>query len=134
MRISFSKKEVELHSQFTKKLIRLAKSVPGGEKYAEILASSAEVDAIELASTALDSSNITIHRTEEGGVEVWTSDEVAAKIYDLSLKYYEVAADIAIALYPVMRLAKRLIGDLNKFGDEVAAMFVKKETETEEKS
>ena len=104
------------------RIIRTLDSIPGtGDLRRELRKQmDEEIDVVEI-QRALDPMMVTIAR-EGDDVVIWVSPEAVDAVNDIYGDYIDAVAEIAIAAYPMIRLAKRLF---NGIGDKLAQLGAK---------
>ena len=127
MKLTFTAAELTAIRQTNLKIAHLLGELPGTEFIVSQLREQADtpIDPQELMRF-LDQTQVKIYWDGESGndLSVWVNPEAVEAALDLVVSQYGIAIEIGIALYPVLRLAKRLVTDftdkLVSFGERFA--------------
>ena len=127
MQVIFTAAEQQSTREFNRKLGRLLRDLPGaGDIASQLIESSYEPIDYQKLTRHLDSSQFTMQEDEAGNLVVWINPEATAAAMDLMLEQYSIVIEIGIALYPIARLAKRLIGGFAEKCVEFGQRFQRK--------
>ena len=126
MKITFTAAELTAIRETNLKVARLLSELPGTEAVVSQMREQAHnpIDPQELMRF-LDSSQVEIYwENDAGDLTIWINPEAVSEALDLVVSQYGIAVEIGVALYPVLRLAKRLVTDftdkLVNFGERFA--------------
>ena len=127
MKLTFTAAELTAIRQTNLKIARLLSELPGTEAVVSQMREQAHnpIDPQELMRF-LDQTQVKIYWDGESGndLSVWVNPEAVEAALDLVVSQYGIAIEIGVALYPVLRLAKRLVTDftdkLVSFGERFA--------------
>lgn len=127
MKITFAAAELTAIRETNLKVARLLSELPGTEAVVSQMREQAHnpIDPQELMRF-LDQTQVKIYWDGESGndLSVWVNPEAVEAALDLVVSQYGIAIEIGVALYPVLRLAKRLVTDftdkLVSFGERFA--------------
>lgn len=127
MQIIITAAEQQSSRNFNRRLGRLIGSLPGADKMAAALIEAADepVDFVAIRK-AIDPAQFTITEGNDGDVVIWINPEAIDGAFDLVLEQYSIMIEIGIALYPIARLAKRLLTGLGEKFVEFAKRFERK--------
>ena len=127
MQVIFTAAEQQSTREFNRKLGRLLRDLPGaGDVASQLIESSYEPIDYQKLTRHLDSSQFTMQEDEAGNLVVWINPEATAAAMDLMLEQYSIVIEIGIALYPIARLAKRLISGFAEKCVEFGQRFQRK--------
>ena len=127
MQVIFTAAEQQSTREFNRKLGRLLRDLPGaGDVASQLIESSYEPIDYQKLTRHLDSSQFTMQEDEAGNLVVWINPEATAAAMDLMLEQYSIVIEIDVALYPIARLAKRLIGGFAEKCVEFGQRFQRK--------
>ena len=126
MKLTFTAAELTAIRQTNLKIARLLGELPGTEFIVSQLREQADtpIDPHEIMRD-LDSSQVEIYWANDAGdLTIWINPEAVSEALDLVVSQYSIVVEIGVALYPVLRLAKRLVTDftdkLVSFGERFA--------------
>ena len=126
MKLTFAAAELTAIRQTNLKIARLLGELPGTEFIVSQLREQADtpIDPHEIMLD-LDSSQVEIYwENDAGDLTIWINPEAVSEALDLVVSQYSIVVEIGVALYPVLRLAKRLVTDftdkLVSFGERFA--------------
>ena len=126
MKLTFTAAELTAIRQTNLKIARLLGELPGTEFIVSQLREQADtpIDPREIM-LALDSSQVKIYwENDAGDLTIWINPEAVSEALDLVVSQYSIVVEIGVALYPIARLAKRLVTDftdkLVSFGERFA--------------
>ena len=126
MKLTFTAAELTAIRQTNLKIARLLGELPGTEFIVSQLREQADtpIDPHEIMLD-LDSSQVEIYwENDAGDLTIWINPEAVSEALDLVVSQYSIVVEIGVALYPVLRLAKRLVTDftdkLVSFGERFA--------------
>ena len=132
MKITFAAAELSAIRETNLKIARLLSELPGTEAVVRQMREQAHnpIDPDELMR-ALDQTQVKIYWDGESGndLSIWVNPEAVEAALDLVVSQYGIVIEIGVALYPVFRLAKRLVSD---FADKLASFgerFIRKADE-----
>jgi hypothetical protein len=126
MKLTFTAAELTAIRQTNLKIARLLSELPGTEFIVSQLREQADtpIDPHKIMLD-LDSSQVEIYWANDAGdLTIWINPEAVSEALDLVVSQYSIVVEIGVALYPVLRLAKRLVTDftdkLVSFGERFA--------------
>ena len=126
MKLTFAAAELTAIRQTNLKIARLLGELPGTEFIVSQLREQADtpIDPHEIMLN-LDSSQVEIYwENDAGDLTIWINPEAVSEALDLVVSQYSIVVEIGVALYPIARLAKRLVTDftdkLVSFGERFA--------------
>lgn len=109
MKIVFTAAEQTSFRNLNKKLADLIGTIPGCGKAASAIREQAD-EPIDFKSFArkINSEQVALSTDESGDLVLWINPETVEASIELAVEQYSIGIEIACALYPVFRLAKRL--------------------------
>lgn len=109
MKIVFTAAEQTSFRNLNKKLADLIGTIPGCGKAASAIREQAD-EPIDFKAFArkINSEQVALSTDESGDLVLWINPETVEASIELAVEQYSIGIEIACALYPVFRLAKRL--------------------------
>lgn len=128
MKIIFTAAEQTSFRTLNKKLADLIGTIPGYGDVAKAIKEKADTP-IDFKSFArkINSEQVALSTDESGDLVLWINPETVEQAIELAVEQYSIAIEIACALYPVTRLAKRLFTGFAEKMETFAMRFVPKQ-------
>ena len=127
MQVIITVAEQQASRDFGRRIGRLLRDLPGASEISkELMSSSFEPIDFEAVAKATDPTQFKMHADEDGNIVIWINPEATAAAMDLAAEQYGVVVEIGVALYPILRLAKRLMTELSEKATEFGKRFVRK--------
>lgn len=128
MKLTFTANELSSIRQTNLKIARLIGELPGAEAVARQLREQAETPINpEKIMRDLDPSQVKIYWEDESDdLSIWINPEAVSEALDLVVDQYSIVVEIGVALYPIIRLAKRMLTDLGKKFADFGERFARK--------
>ncbi len=124
MKIIVSAAEVANNRMMSHRIADLLTSVPGTDKMRCELRRNADADIdFEAIAKQINPEMFSITAGDDGDVIVWISPVAMEKANELIIEQYSAIIEIGIALYPVIRMVKRMMGDFTKKAEAFTAIF-----------
>ena len=131
MKLTFTAAELTAIRQTNLKIARLLGELPGTEFIVSQLREQADtpIDPHEIMRD-LDSSQVEIYWANDvGDLTIWINPEAVSEALDLVVSQYSIVVEIGVALYPIARLAKRMLKDLGEKFISFGSRFARKADE-----
>ena len=131
MKITFTAAELTAIRETNLKVARLLSELPGTEAVVSQMREQAHnpIDPQELMRF-LDSSQVEIYwENDAGDLTIWINPEAVSEALDLVVSQYSIVVEIGVALYPIARLAKRMLKDLGEKFISFGSRFARKADE-----
>ena len=128
MKLTFTAAELTAIRQTNLKIARLLGELPGTEFIVSQLREQADtpIDPHKVMLD-LDSSQVEIYWANDAGdLTIWINPEAVSEALDLVVSQYSIVVEIGVALYPIIRLAKRMLTDLGKKFADFGERFARK--------
>ena len=128
MKLTFAAAELTAIRQTNLKIARLLSELPGTEFIVSQLREQADapIDPHEIM-LGLDSSQVKIYwENDAGDLTIWINPEAVSEALDLVVSQYSIVVEIGVALYPIARLAKRMLKDLGEKFISFSERFARK--------
>lgn len=128
MKLTFTAAELTAIRQTNLKIARLLGELPGTEFIVSQLREQADtpIDPHEIM-LVLDSSQVEIYwENDFGDLTIWINPEAVSEALDLVVSQYSIVVEIGVALYPIARLAKRMLKDLGEKFISFGSRFARK--------
>jgi hypothetical protein len=138
MKIVIEKIDFVIAREFNERVISTLRGLPGTASAIAALRSQSDImdeDVnVEEIQAVLNPEMITISREENGDIVIAVSEAAMRGTMDLYAEYVDVVVELAIAAFPIFRLAKRLFTGLGDKMEKFAAslIVVPKEEKKEE--
>lgn len=126
MDIIFSKADQANSVEFKKQLITLLKPLPFGAAFVSAMEEDTGPFNISLYQQAIDASQVSFTYLDDGSLRIWINPEATKAALDLVIDQYALLLEIAIAVYPVLRLMKRLFTEFGEKLGKFAERFERK--------
>ena len=128
MKLTFTTAELTAIRQTNLKIAHLIGELPGAEAVARQLREQAETPINpEKIMRDLDPSQVKIYWEDESDdLSIWINPEAVSEALDLVVDQYSIVVEIGVALYPIIRLAKRMLTDLGKKFADFGERFARK--------
>jgi hypothetical protein len=131
MKLTFTAAELTAIRQTNLKIARLLSELPGTEFIVSQLREQADtpIDPHKIMLD-LDSSQVEIYWANDAGdLTIWINPEAVSEALDLVVSQYSIVVEIGVALYPIARLAKRMLKDLGEKFISFGSRFARKADE-----
>ena len=131
MKLTFAAAELTAIRQTNLKIARLLGELPGTEFIVSQLREQADtpIDPQELMRF-LDQTQVKIYwENDAGDLTIWINPEAVSEALDLVVSQYSIVVEIGVALYPIARLAKRMLKDLGEKFISFGSRFARKADE-----
>lgn len=128
MKIIITAAEQTSFRNLNKKMADLIGTIPGCGKAASAIREQAD-EPIDFKAFArkINSEQVALSTDESGDLVLWINPETVEASIELAVEQYSISIEIACALYPVFRLAKRLFTGFAEKMETFAMRFVPKQ-------
>ena len=136
MQVVFSKEDVSEIRSFVGKVFSLLSEIPGASNDASfqdhrLRLTNQTVDEIVASADKEVNKEFMRFSVVEDSVIVEAKPEVLKAAFDLVIDQYSIIVEVAIAVYPVVRLLKRLIIGFAEKAEQTVRRFSRPETDEE---